>query len=344
MADAEHLARDLAEALAERHVEVLECHLAEGVGVVALGHDDGRQSGAIGLGVAAQDLEAPGVDCRAGRLGVARVAGEDRVEPFLQQHVARLAEAVEQVGGGRGWEPAVGIGRQHLLPIPVGARRVSGLGSRQRFLADGVEGKAGRQHQALLGTRDGHVDTPRVVAIVDRAQRRDRVDQQQGRVPGGIDGLAHGADVGHHAGRCLVVDDAHSLDGMARIFLQAHLDGGGIGRLAPVATHEFRFDTKLVGHLLPERSEVAGFPHQYRVAGRQCVDEGGFPSSGTGCGIDDNRLFCLENLANGPQDLFCQRVELRPAVVDRRMIHRAQDAVGNVGRPRDLQEVTAAGM
>ena len=46
MADAEHLARDLAEALAERQVEVLQRHLAEGVGVVALGHHDRGQRAA----------------------------------------------------------------------------------------------------------------------------------------------------------------------------------------------------------------------------------------------------------------------------------------------------------
>ena len=61
MADAEDLAGDLGQALAERHVEVLQRHLAEGVGVVALGHDDRGERAGIGLGIAAQDLEAPGV-------------------------------------------------------------------------------------------------------------------------------------------------------------------------------------------------------------------------------------------------------------------------------------------
>ncbi len=35
------------------------------------------------------------------------------------------------------------------------------------------------------------------------------------------------------------------------IFLQALLDGRWIGRLTLVATQEFRFDSKLIRHLLP---------------------------------------------------------------------------------------------
>jgi hypothetical protein len=72
------------------------------------------------------------------------------------------------------------------------------------------------------GDRD--VDAPGVVAIVDRAQRGDGVDQQQRGVPGGIDGAADGADVAHHTGRGFVVDDAHRLDRVAGVFLQALLD------------------------------------------------------------------------------------------------------------------------
>jgi len=43
MADAEHLAGELAKTGAERHIEVIEHCRPEGVGVVPIGHDDRRQ-------------------------------------------------------------------------------------------------------------------------------------------------------------------------------------------------------------------------------------------------------------------------------------------------------------
>src|SRR6185312_523968 len=48
------------------------------------------------------------------------------------------------------------------------------------------------------------------------------------------------------------------------------------------------------------------------------------------------------DLPDAPQHLLGQRVELRSAVVDGRIVHRAQDPVGDVGRPGDLQEMPAA--
>ena len=206
---------------------------------MAFGHDDRRQRARVGLGIAAQDLEAPGGDGGTRRLGMASVARKDRVEPFLQQHVAGFAEAVEQVGGGRVGKPAVGIGRQHLVPVPECLHHIRRLGGFDRLLAHRVEGEAGRQHQALLRTCHRDVDAPGVVAIVDRSQRGNRIDQEESRVLGRVDGLTNGRNVAHHARGSLVVDDADRLDGVPGVFLQALLDGFGIGRLAPITAHEF---------------------------------------------------------------------------------------------------------
>ena len=47
-----------------------------------------------------------------------------------------------------------------------------------------------RQHQPFLRAANGHIDTPFVVAVVDRCERGDGVDQQQRRVACGIKGGA----------------------------------------------------------------------------------------------------------------------------------------------------------
>src|SRR5262249_13646646 len=71
MADAEHLAGKLGEAGAERNIEMLERGLAEAVGVLALGHQHGREGRGIILRFAAPDFEAPAAHRAPRRLGVA---------------------------------------------------------------------------------------------------------------------------------------------------------------------------------------------------------------------------------------------------------------------------------
>src|SRR3546814_1896352 len=95
--DAEHLIGHLGQAAAKRHVEMLQCDLAEMVGAGARRHHDGGQRAGVVARILAQDLEAPGAHGPACRLGMAVVAREDVVEAFLLQHVDGLGEAVEQV-------------------------------------------------------------------------------------------------------------------------------------------------------------------------------------------------------------------------------------------------------
>src|SRR3546814_19042941 len=82
------------------------------------------------------------------------------------------------------------------------------------------------------------MDAPRVVAVVDRRQRRDGVDHQQGRVAGLVDRLAHLGDAACAAGRGLVVDDADRLDRVRLVTCQVFADGGRVGAAAPVAGTE----------------------------------------------------------------------------------------------------------
>ncbi|MNR09536.1 hypothetical protein D3C85_1257410 [compost metagenome] len=131
---------------------------------------------------------------------------------------------------------------------------------------------------------------------------------------------------------------------MAAVLGQPGADGGGIHAVAPVAHQEFGIQAELVGHLLPQRGEVAGLEHQHAVARGERIDQRRFPRARSGCRIDHNRLGGLEDLADVRQHLLAELLELGAAVVDGGVVHRAQHAVGHVGRTRDLQEMPAAGM
>src|ERR1043166_3442072 len=71
VADAEYLAGELREAAAERNVEMLERGLAEAIGVLAIGHQHGRERRRIILRLAAPDFQTPGAHRAPRRLGVA---------------------------------------------------------------------------------------------------------------------------------------------------------------------------------------------------------------------------------------------------------------------------------
>ena len=105
---------------------------------------------------------------------------------------------------------------QHRLPIPVGARQACVLRCGERLFRDRVETQPRRQHQPLLRAADGNIDLPFVVAIVDRGQRRDRVDHKQGRVAGPVDRSADLRDAAGDPGRGLVVNGADRLDPVRR--------------------------------------------------------------------------------------------------------------------------------
>ncbi len=172
MADAEDLARELAQARAERHVEALEHDLAERVGVVALGHQRPRS---------ATSCIRP--DRRTGSRGPRRAprGASLRLPVVAREHVGealrRAASRAPRAGRRAGWSPAcTGSSRsrwsrssrsqsQYERGSFAACRRGERLG------ADRVERQARRQHQPLLRAADGDVDAPFVVAVVDRAER-----------------------------------------------------------------------------------------------------------------------------------------------------------------------------
>ncbi len=282
MADAKHLAGHLRQAAAKRHVEIVEHHLAEFVGVVSRRHQDRGQHRRKVLWLLAEHLESPVLDRAAGRGRQPLVTRKDLVEPLLQQHRDRLAQPVKQVGGRRVGKEALRVGLEHFLPIPIGARHFVGFGRGARLLRDGVEAETRRQHEALLRATDADVDLPFLVPVVDRAQRRDGVDHQERGVALSVHGRADLTDPAGRPGRGLVVDDHHGLDCMHFVLRELLFNRRGVGAAAPVAGQEIDLDAPALGHVVPERGKMPGLDHQNPVARRQRVDDGGLPGTGAG--------------------------------------------------------------
>ena len=92
MADAEHLASELAEPGAERHVERFENDLAQPVGIEPVGNKDRSQRIRMLAGIGAKHLEPPAGDGAPRRLGMSGVAVKHRREALLvEQHPQGLA-------------------------------------------------------------------------------------------------------------------------------------------------------------------------------------------------------------------------------------------------------------
>jgi hypothetical protein len=180
------------------------------------------------------------------------------------------------------------------------------------------------------------------VAVLDRGQRRHGVDEEEGRVAGGVDGAAHRADVAGDTGRGLVVDDGDGLDRAAveSSARRASIAAASTPERQSPGTNSVTMPS-LLRHLLPQGGEVAGLEHQHAVAGRQGVDEGGFPRAGARAGEDDDRPLGAEHRLQTLQHLAAQAAEIGAAMVHGRPVDGAQHPVGHVARPRDLEEMAA---
>src|SRR4029077_2847691 len=77
------------------------------------------------------------------------------------------------------------------------------------------------------------------------------------------------------------------------------------------------------------------------VAGRQRIDDGGFPRAGPRGREHDYRTSGLEDLLAALKDRLAEVGELGAAVIDDRHIHGAEHAVGHWARPWNLQEMAS---
>ena len=162
------------------------------------------------------------------------------------------------------------------------------------------------------------------------------------RCRGSVERFAHLGDAAHDAGRGLVVHDADRLDRVRPVLGEPRLDRRGIGAATPIRRQHFGHEAEPRGHLTPERSEPPRLAHQNAVAGRQRVHERGFPGARARSRIDDHRRGGLEDRSDLGEHLTAERAELGAAMIDGRLRDRAQHAIGDIGRARDLEEVSAA--
>src|SRR5262249_15025379 len=73
----------------------------------------------------------------------------------------------------------------------------------------------------------------------------------------------------------------------------------------------------------------------------QRIDERRFPGAGAGRRPDDHGIGGLEDGLDALEDPFGDLREFGPAMIDDRSINRAQNAIRNGRRSRNLQEMTA---
>ena len=157
----------------------------------------------------------------------------------------------------------------------------------------------------------------------------------------GVDRLADVGDVRGDAGRGLVVDDADGLDLVLLVLAQAGFDGGRIGGAAPIGFDEFGIEAQLLRHGLPQRGEVAGLEHQDLVAGGEHIDESRFPRAGARGREQEDVALGLEDGLDARQHAQAQLLEFRAAVIEHRLVHRPQDAIGHRRGAGNLQEMAS---
>ncbi len=343
MADAEDLALHFAEPGAERHIEPVEDDVAHPVGVIPVRHQHRGQRVRVFARLNAQHFETPAGDGAPRRLAVAGMACEDGVEPLLfEQHLQRLAQPEQQVGRRRVGEKPGLPGFLHRLPVPIGARKLRAFRRGERLVRDGVEAEPGRQHQPLLRAADRHVDAPVVVAVLDRSQGGDRIDEQERRMPCGIDLPADIGDAAGDARGRLVVHDGDGFDLMVAIVGELRVHRRRIDAMPPVARHVVDREAEARRHLPPERGKVSRLEHQDFVARRQRIDQRRLPGAGARPWKDDDRRLRQEDALESGQHLARELRELRPTMVHGRLRQGAQHAIRNVGGTRNLEKVAAA--
>ena len=135
--------------------------------------------------------------------------------------------------------------------------------------------------------------------------------------------------------------DTDSPDVSAAIGPKTVFDGLRVYAAPPVSLEKLCLDAELVSHLLPECGEVACLDHQNALAFLDQIGKRRLPCTGAGSRVNDDRRVCLENSLHAIEAFPAEFGKGRPAMVDGRMIHRAQNPVRNIGRAGNLKKMPA---
>jgi hypothetical protein len=179
------------------------------------------------------------------------------------------------------------------------------------------------------------------LTIVRAGEPGHGIDQQQSRMPRGVDRLAHFVDPRSRSRRSLVVHDADRLDRMARVFAKPALDPLRIDAAAPIGADEFGPQAQSRRHVLPQGGEMSRLIHENGVARGKQIGERGLPGARPRRRIDEDMAVGLEDALDLREDALAQFLKPRPAMIDHGHVHRPQNPVGDRARPRNLQEMPA---
>ena len=131
---------------------------------------------------------------------------------------------------------------------------------------------------------------------------------------------------------------------MVAVLAQPRLERRRIDAAPPVAGHDLDVESEPPRDLGPARANSPISNASTRSPGDSVLTSAAshapVPDAGkitTGPEVWKMRFKPVEHLA-------AERGELGAPMIDRRLRHRAQHAIGHVGRTRDLEEVTAAPM
>ena len=273
------------------------------------------------------------------------MTGECGIQTFLGQHVQSLAQAKDHMFRRGAGEPAVGFGTDHAaaLPIPIaaGAAAAGGVGDPSGLLANRIETQADGAHQAFLRTANGDIHAPLVHTEIGAGKRSDDIGNQQSIMAGIIYRLAYGRDVRGNARRGFRM---HHQDGAVftgGVRAQAFLDFIRVDGVAPIRWNRIDGDAQLFRHGRPSKGKQSGFRHQNLVARREDIGECRFPGAVAVGGINEDLFVGLEDGADIQKTFPGQFDKIRAGIFPGRLMHGAQDPLGNIGWSRRLQKISS---
>ena len=346
MPDAEHLSVEPRQTAAQRHIELRQRGLADLLRIEPFRHQHRRHAVRIPGRVRAVELRPviarPMLHAAPHGLGQPVMPAQHIVKAFhVMDQPHRFLQTIEEAGRHRADEALVRP-RQHRRPIEIGLRQLGGFMDLHRLVRHPGERQPGWQHQPLLGPANRAIDAPLVKAEIDRAERGNRIRQQQRRMPCRID---RGPDRGQrqgHAGRSFVVHGAHRFDRMPRIGRQSGLHRGGIGAHPPIRRNRLDLDAQGRSHPAPGFREIAGLDDQDLVALAEQVDQARFPRRMARTGVEEQMLLRPQHPFHPVDTAVVERDEIGIHEIYRMVRLRMQDAVRDIGRPGIGEEQPAA--
>ena len=269
------------------------------------------------------------------------VAGEDVIEPFLLQHRQRLPQPEQQVGRRRVGEEARRVGREHVVPVPVGARQPAVLFAASAFSDIALKLRPGGsirpfcepatvtstpqasclysiEASEMVSTISSAGCSARSIAATDFRMRL--VTPVEVSLWTTITALIVCAGIGGK--RRSISRRIDAVPPVARDKLDEQ------PQLSAIAVHSAaNWPVSAISTLSPGDSVLTIAASQAPV-----------PEAGK----IDHRTGGLENRLHARQDSLAQRRKFGSAMIDGRHVDGAQNAIRHIGRTGDLQEVTAA--